>query len=92
MKILVRHEGRDVLMRACTARAMIRRGQATRVETVASVEVERVVKPVADTIELKGQAKLAWLREEIRNGGGEPRGTIIASLESQLRILKSMGG
>ena len=49
-----------------------------------------MVKPVADATELKGQAKLAWLREEIRNGGGEPRGTTIAGLESQLRILKSM--
>jgi len=92
MKILVRFNGKDVLMRASTARALVRRGQATRVESVASVEVERVVKPVADTTELKGQAKLAWLREEIRNGGGEPRGTTIVSLESQLRILKSMGG
>jgi hypothetical protein len=87
MKILVHFNGKDVLMRASTARALIRRGQATRVQ-----EVERVVKPVADTTELKGQAKLAWLREEIRNGGGEPRGTTIASLESQLRILKSMEG
>jgi len=91
MKILVRFNGKDVLMRASTARALVRRGQATRVETVASVEVERVVKPVADTTELKGQAKLAWLRENIRSHGGEPSGTTIAGLESQLRILKSMG-
>ena len=87
MKILVRFNGKDVLMRASTARALVRRGQATRVE-----EVERVVKPVADTTELKGQAKLAWLRDQIRSGGGDPRGTTIVSLESQLRILKSMGG
>ncbi|HUU73299.1 MAG TPA: hypothetical protein VMW70_11775 [Burkholderiales bacterium] len=86
MKILVRFNGKDVLMRASTARALVRRGQATRVE-----EVEQMVKPVADTTELKGQAKLKWLRDEIRNGGGDPSGTTIASLESQLRILKSMG-
>jgi len=83
MKILIRFNGKEVLMRSSTARALVRRGQATRVE-------DRVVKPVADATELKGQAKLAWLRENIRSHGGDPRGTTIAGLESQLRILKSM--
>ncbi|MBK5105117.1 MAG: hypothetical protein JJE42_12790 [Burkholderiales bacterium] len=90
MKILVRFNGKEVLMRASTARALVRRGQATLVERAKPVEVERVVKPVADSDELKGQAKLAWLRENIRAHGGEPSGTTMASLESQLRILKSM--
>lgn len=84
MKTLVLFNGKEVLMRSSTARALMRRGQATR------VEVERVTKPVDDTTELKGQAKLAWLRQNIREHGGEPGGTTIVALESQLRILKSM--
>jgi len=98
MKILVRFNGKEVLMRASTARALVRRGQATRVavdvteQVIEAIEAPHHVEMVVDTAALKGAAKLAWLREEIRNGGGEPRGTTIASLESQLRILKSMGG
>ena len=88
MKILVNFNGKEVLMRGSTARALVRRGQATRVEKPA--QVERVAKPVADAVELKGSAKLAWLRKNIRDMGGEPDGTTIVALESQLRILKSM--
>ena len=98
MKTLVHFNGRDVLMRASTARALVRRGQATKVEPVEQTmpvvsmpaEVESVTKPVTNATALKGQSKIAWLRMNIREHGGEPSGTTIAALESQLRILKSM--
>jgi hypothetical protein len=76
-------KGASVQIRSCAARRMIRRGEAEPI-------VERVTKPVTNATALRGEAKKAWLRQEIAAKGGEPSGTTIAALESQLRILKAM--
>jgi len=53
----------------------------------AMAEAERVTKPVTDASALRGQAKLAWFRKQIRARGTEPKGRTLAALNAEYKAL-----
>ena len=48
---------------------------------------ERVTKPVTDASALRGAAKLAWFRKEIRARGAAPKGRTLAALNAEYKAL-----
>lgn len=59
---------------------------AMTTETAAPM-VAPVTKPVTDPGALRGDAKRAWLKSEIRKRGAAPDGNTIAALTAQLKSL-----